>query len=86
MDRMRLLLKKKYALVHVPSRHKAEAWLSLTRALQAAGSTPEQAGLRAAHQVFPYECKEYALYSGPTLEEIVASAEDDSGRADGNPR
>ncbi len=65
-DRLRSYLKRKYSLVHVPSRHKADAWHAAARGLMADGLPPEAAGLQAARKVFPYECKEHALYAeGP---------------------
>ena len=66
-DRLRTFLKRKYSLVHVPSRHKAGAWLETAQQLAAQEGLPaESAGLRAAKKVFPYECKEHALYlEGP---------------------
>lgn len=65
-DRLRTFLKRKYSLVHVPSRHKAGRWIDEARRLAAEGTPPEAAGLQAARKVFPYECKEHALYAeGP---------------------
>lgn len=65
-DRLRVFLKRKYALVHVPSRHKAGRWVDEARLLAADGLPAEAAGLQAARKVFPYECKEHALHAeGP---------------------
>ncbi len=65
-DRLRMFLKRKYGLVHVPSRHKAGAWLDAARQLSSDGLPAEAAGLQAARRVFPYECKEHALHlEGP---------------------
>ena len=61
-DRLRNYLKRKYSLVHVPSRHKAVRWLSEARRRKDDGLPTEAAGWEAALSVFPYEAKEHALY------------------------
>lgn len=71
-DRLRTFLKRKYSLVHVPSRHKAARWTEEARLLVAGGMSPEAAGLQAARKVFPYECKEHALYAEGPAEPWIA--------------
>ncbi|WP_455381340.1 hypothetical protein [Salinispira pacifica] len=72
LDRAKLLLKEKYCLVHVPTRHKVVRWAELARSHRKTGQSVEHAGLLAARAVFPYELKEYNLYSGPAVEAILA--------------
>ena len=71
IERVRLLLKSKYGLVHVPSVHKTRRWLGEARAKIAAGEPPEQAGIAAARSVFPYEFKPHNIHSGAAVEEII---------------
>lgn len=73
-DALKLILKRKYSLVHVPNRHKVERWIEETRALVAKGESAEQAGTRAAKLVFPYEMKERAIYSEQPVREILEEA------------
>jgi len=75
LDRAKLLLKDKYCLVHVPNRHKVVRWDELTRANRKDGQSTEHAGLLAARAVFPYEIKEYNLYDGPAVQEILDELE-----------
>jgi len=75
LDRAKLLLKDKFCLVHVPNRHKVVRWNELTRAHQKDGQSAEHAGLLAARAVFPYEIKEYNLYDGPAVQEILDELE-----------
>ncbi len=70
-DEARLHLKNKYSLVHVPSTHKTARWLEVYKAAVAAGDSPEQAGITAARDVFPYEFKERAVYSEIPVSKIL---------------
>lgn len=65
-------LKRKYGLVHVPSHHRLERWVARYETLLGEGEPPESAGLRAAKEVFPYECKERNAPDLPTAEEVAA--------------
>jgi hypothetical protein len=78
LDRAKLLLKEKYCLVHVPTRHKVDRWAQLTGSHRKTGQSVEHAGLLAARAVFPYELKEYNIYDGPRVEEILTELEQDS--------
>lgn len=66
-----LLLKQKYGLVHVPSRHKAEKWAGHVRKLIQQGYSEEQAGMEAARIVFTYEYKEVYSRSGASVGDIL---------------
>lgn len=66
-------LKRKYGLVHVPSRHRQERWLTRYRELRKEGDPPETAGLRAAREVFPYEARERNSPELPSAQ-LVAEA------------
>lgn len=70
-DTLKLILKRKYALVHVPSRHKVERWIDETKLYHRSGDSPEHAGLRAARSVFPYEVKEHNLHRETPVSEIL---------------
>ena len=71
----RLLLKRKYGLVHVPNRHRALAWYSEVKRRIAAGEPPEAAGAAVAERLFRYEYKPLARYAdGPGVEAIIAAA------------
>ena len=72
MQQVRLLLKEKYSLVHVPAERKVEAWRALVRQLIADGQMKEQAGMIAAKKVFPYEYREYRVYDGADVDEILS--------------
>ncbi|MFP4375214.1 MAG: hypothetical protein ACLFPO_12855 [Spirochaetaceae bacterium] len=78
IERVRLLLKSKYGLVHVPSVHKTHRWLEVTRANIAAGQPPEQGGMAAAQRVFPYEFKPYNIHAGATVEQIITESSADA--------
>lgn len=78
IERVRLLLKSKYGLVHVPSVHKTRRWIEEARAKLAAGQPPEQAGIAAAQSVFPYEFKPYNVHAGATVEEIITESSADT--------
>ena len=66
-----LLLKQKYGLVHVPSRHKVEKWAEQVRKLMQQGYTEEQAGMEAAKLIFTYEYKEVYSRSGASVSDIM---------------
>ncbi|MGC9313090.1 MAG: hypothetical protein ACP5IA_10400 [Sediminispirochaetaceae bacterium] len=66
-----LQLKAKYGLVHVPSPGKARKWAAETRRLLAEGYPEEQAGMEAARRIFRYEYKEYAVYQGLRVNELL---------------
>ncbi|MFP4331116.1 MAG: hypothetical protein ACOC28_04495 [Alkalispirochaetaceae bacterium] len=65
-------LKRKYGLVHVPSHHRLEEWLRRYNLLREEGVPPESAGLRAAKELFPYECKERNGADLPSAPEVAA--------------
>jgi len=67
-----LLLKQKYGLAHVPSRHKAEKWARRVRELMKQGYSDEQAGMEAAKQIFTYEYKEVYARSGARVDDILS--------------
>jgi hypothetical protein len=75
-DQLRLTLKKKYSLVHVPNRHKVARWIEETESLHSAGNSLEQAGLIAARRIFPYEVKEHGLHMEAPVGEILKIAAD----------
>ncbi len=70
-DKVKLLLKQKYGLVHVPNHHKVKDWFAAQKREQADGASAEDAGIAAARAVFPYEYKEHAVYEGPRIEDIL---------------
>ena len=72
MQQIRLLLKEKYSLVHVPAERKVNQWHELVTRLIAEGQAREQAGMMAAKSVFPYEYREYRVYEGADVDEILA--------------
>ncbi|MCF7915450.1 MAG: hypothetical protein K9L66_09815 [Spirochaetaceae bacterium] len=67
-----ILLKEKYGLAHIPSRHKAEKWAHRVGVLLQQGYSEEQAGMEAAKQVFSYEYKEVYVRSGASVSDILA--------------
>ena len=67
-----ILLKEKYGLAHVPSRHKAEKWAYRVSSLLQQGYSEEQAGMESAKQVFSYEYKEVYVPSGAAVGDILA--------------
>lgn len=73
-----LELRRKYGLVHVPSRSRAERWCeAVTQGIET-GLPPEAAGLQAARMVFPYEAREvYLPDAAPVRELIVRGSGDD---------
>jgi len=72
MQQIRLLLKEKYSLVHVPAERKVTQWHDMVNQLIAEGQAKEQAGMIAAKKVFPYEYREYRVYSGPKIDDILS--------------
>lgn len=70
-DEARLYLKSKYSLVHVPNPRKTAQWHDAYTAAVSAGEAPEQAGIVAAREVFPYEFKERAVYSEIPISKIL---------------
>ena len=74
IDDLRIGLKRKYRLVHVPNRHKATAWADAARRFQAEGSPPEEAGHRAALQVFPYEYRLKRPEDTPRVENLLGGS------------
>lgn len=66
-----MVLRKKYDLVHVPSRHKVDRWMDLARSLIADGYPPEQAGMEAARKVFSYEYHETRVFRETAVEKIL---------------
>jgi hypothetical protein len=71
IERVRLLLKSKYGLVHVPSVHKTRSWIDETRSRISSGEPPEQAGTAAAQQLFPYEFKPHNIHASASVEAIL---------------
>ncbi|MFW5742377.1 MAG: hypothetical protein ACOCW3_02445 [Spirochaetota bacterium] len=76
-DHLKLLLREKYSLGHVPSRHTVARWVALTRSHMQTGQPAEQAGLLAAHKAFACEARDYALYSAMPMEELLLHADPD---------
>ena len=75
-DRLRLLLRDKYGLVHVPNRHKLSQWVALTKNGMGEGLSDETAGLAAARELFPYELKEHAIYASTPAARLLELAEE----------
>lgn len=71
MTGLKLLLKEKYGLVHVPYDRKVTRWIELTRSHMKTGQSAENAGLLAARLTFPYELRENRAYSGPSVAELL---------------
>ena len=76
IDRIRLLLREKYGLVHVPHYHKAVEWAKRTEAAVRRGVTPEEAGLTAARELLPYEAKEHNVQLGAAVSKLLKLAGD----------
>ncbi len=72
MQSAAILIKEKYGLAHIPSRHKMEKWAELVHNLMKQGYTAEQAGMEAARRIFTYEYKEVYVRSGATVREILS--------------
>jgi len=72
MQQVRLLLKEKYSLVHVPAERKVREWRDLVKQLISEGQMSEQAGIMAAKKVFPYEYREYRIFDGVSVNEILS--------------
>lgn len=66
-----ILLRIKYALVHVPSRHKVASWAAECRKERDSGVPIETAGLIAAKRVFPYEAKGRIAPEGEAVATIL---------------
>ncbi len=71
IENLKLKLKQKYSLVHVPAERKVKQWLDKVRSHVADGQPAEQAGLRAAKEVFPYEYKEHRVYEEVSVQELL---------------
>ena len=78
IDKVRLLIKSKYGLVHVPNVHKTRRWIERTRARISFGEPPEQAGSSVAEEIFPYEFKPHRIYTKTGVEEILEADNSDS--------
>ena len=72
MERIKLLLKQKYSLVHVPPERKVLKWRESVEQLLKDGQTMEQAGMTAAKKVFPYEYREYRVHEGKKVDAILS--------------
>ena len=72
MQQIRVLLKEKYQLVHVPAEQKVKQWHDLVMRLIAEGQPEEQAGMIAAKKVFPYEYRDYQGYGGAEVDKILS--------------
>jgi len=66
-----LALRKKYGLVHVPSRSRINRWCTGTRSGIESGLPPEAAGLQAAREVFPYEAREIYEPDAESVEQLL---------------
>lgn len=78
IENVKLKLKQKYSLVHVPAERKVEQWFEKARSYIAEGQPAEQAGLRAAKEVFPYEYKEHRVYEEVTVKELFEAGNEDN--------
>ena len=74
-DKLRLLLREKYGLVHVPNRHRMAEWVRRTRAGCKAGLPPEDAGVAAARALFPYEFRNHAVHTAAPAMELLELAD-----------
>jgi hypothetical protein len=75
MEQVKLDLKQKYALVHVPGEYKIRMWYRLTKELIEEGQPAEQAGITAAKKVFPYECREHRVYAEKPVQALLQAME-----------
>jgi hypothetical protein len=66
-----LVLRRKYELVHLPSRKKVERWRRKTLDLIDEGYPKEQAGMVSAKAVFTYEYHEHRVYNEVPVEDIL---------------
>jgi hypothetical protein len=71
MDEARVLLKRKYGLVHVPRAARVREWHERVTAALGRGESPEEAGLAAAREVFPHELNEPAARGEPKVDVIL---------------
>jgi len=70
-EKMPVVLREKFGLVHVPSSGRCRRWAQRCRAQLTAGLPPERAGLIAAMEVFPYEAKEIVSGSAPDVASLL---------------
>ncbi len=70
-DALPVALRRKYGLVHVPSRRKADQWLHEVRREIESGLPFEAAGLSAARSVFPYEAREIYASDVASVEQLL---------------
>jgi len=68
-----ILLREKFALVHVPSRRKCLQWAQRCTDAIASGVPPESAGVTAARSVFPYEAKDRSLPGAADVTTILSA-------------
>lgn len=75
-DSIRLMLKRKYGLVHVPNRHRADQWRAEVQRRVAGGEPAEEAGATVARRLFRYEYKPLARYAeGFSVLDILSAAD-----------
>ena len=72
--RLPIALREKYGLVHVPGQRRCRDWAVRARGEHDAGLPLEQAGLTAAHVVFPYEAAPVARSGTVPVDELLAMA------------
>ncbi|MFW5828040.1 MAG: hypothetical protein ACOCU4_08105 [Alkalispirochaeta sp.] len=72
--RLPIALREKYGLVHVPGQRRCHDWATHARNEREAGLPVEQAGLTAAHVVFPYEAASVPRSGSPSVEELLTMA------------
>jgi hypothetical protein len=70
-SRLPILLREKYALVHVPGTRRCLRWVERCRAEIDAGVPPEAAGRTAARSTFPYEAHDRANPDASPVVEIL---------------
>ena len=74
-EETRLLLKRKYGLVHVPNRHRTQQWCREVGKRIDSGEPAEAAGAAVAERLFRYEYKPLARYAdGLSVQQIIAAA------------
>ncbi len=72
--RLPILLREKYALVHVPGARRCHRWVERCRAEIATGVPPEAAGRTAARSTFPYEAHDRANPDATAVTEMLRIA------------
>jgi len=72
--RLPIALREKYGLVHVPGQRRCRDWAMRARGERESGLPEEQAGLTAAHVVFPYEAASVPRSGGLSVDELLAMA------------